>query len=55
MENGRILISLPAINYYFPLDIYSKVGVLSRFPHTDHLASYIGLFTKVDQSGLVAI
>ncbi|MEM0135788.1 MAG: transposase [Thermoplasmatales archaeon] len=55
MENVRILISLPAINYYFPLDIYSEIGALSRFPDADHLASYTGLFPKVDQSGSVAI
>ncbi len=54
-EYVKILMSIPGIDYYTALGIYSEIGDISRFPDADHLASYTGLVPKVDQSGSVAI
>ena len=54
-EYVNILMSIPGIDYYTALGIYSEIGDISRFPDADHLASYTGLVPKVDQSGSVAI
>ena len=54
-EYVKILMSIPGIDYYTALGIYSEIGDISRFPDADNLASYTGLVPKVDQSGSVAI
>ncbi len=54
-EEVRILMSIPGIDYYTSLGIYSEIGDISRFPDADHLASYTGLVPRVDQSGSTAI
>lgn len=48
MEEVRILMSIPGIDYYSGLGIYSEIGDISRFPDADHLSSYTGLESKVD-------
>jgi Transposase and inactivated derivatives len=55
MEDVRILMSIPGIDYYTSPGIYSEIGDISRFPDADHLASYTGLVPRVDQSGSTAI
>ena len=47
----KLLMSLPGIDYYSAIAIYSEIGDINRFPDRDHFASYTGLVPKVIQSG----
>ena len=51
IEEVKLLMSLPGIDYYSAIAIYSEIGDINRFPDKDHLASYTGLVPKVKQSG----
>ena len=51
----KILMTIPGIDYYSALAIYSEIGDITRFPDADHLASYTGLVPRVNQSGSVDI
>ena len=47
--------TIPGVNYYTALGIYSEIGDISRFPDAGHLSSYTGLVPSVDQSGSSAV
>ena len=49
------LMTIPGVEYYTALGIYSETGDISRFPDTDHLSSYTELVPMVDQSGSPAV
>ena len=51
IDEVKLLMSLPGIDYYSAIAIYSEIGDINRFPDRDHLASYTGLVPKVTQSG----
>ena len=55
IEEIRTLMTLPGVDYYTALAIYSEIGDITRFPDAEHLSSYTGLVPKVDQSGSRAI
>lgn len=51
IEEIKLLMTIPGIDYYSALSIYSEIGDIRRFPDKDHFASYTGLVPSVDQSG----
>ena len=51
IDEVKLLMSLPGIDYYSAIAIYSEIGDINRFPDRDHFASYTGLVPKVTQSG----
>ncbi|MCL4356731.1 MAG: IS110 family transposase [Candidatus Thermoplasmatota archaeon] len=55
IEGIRILITVPGIDYYAALGVYSEIGDITRFPDAEHLSSYTGIVPRVDQSGNKAI
>ncbi|MCL4345161.1 MAG: IS110 family transposase [Candidatus Thermoplasmatota archaeon] len=55
IEEVKTLMTIPGIDYYSAIAIYSEIGDIKRFPDTDHLSSYAGLVPRVDQSGETAI
>ncbi len=55
IESIRILMTIPGVDYYTSLAIYSEIGDITRFRDAEHLASYTGLVPNVDQSGSTAI
>ncbi|MCL5987346.1 MAG: IS110 family transposase [Candidatus Thermoplasmatota archaeon] len=55
IEGIRILITVPGIDYYASLGVYSEIGDITRFPDAEHLSSYTGIVPRVDQSGNKAI
>ena len=50
-----ILMTIPGVDYYTALGIYSEIGDITRFPDAEHFSSYTGLVPSVDQSGTTAI
>lgn len=48
------LMTVPGIDYYTAMGIYSEIGDITRFPDAEHLSSYMGLVPRVDQSGETA-
>ena len=55
IESIKILMTVPGIDYYTALGIYSEIGDITRFPDAEHLSSYTGLVPRVDQSGNRAV
>ncbi len=55
VEDITILITVPGIDYYTSLGIYSEIGNIIRFPDAEHFSSYTGIVPRVDQSGTTAI
>ena len=47
--------TIPGIDYYSAIAIYSEIGDIKRFPDAEHLSSYTGLVPRVDQIGENAI
>jgi transposase len=43
--------SIPGIDYYSAVLIYSEIGDISRFPSHNKLASWVGLVPSMHQSG----
>ncbi len=50
-EEIRLLMSIPGIDYYSAVLIYSEIGDISRFPSHNKLASWAGLVPSMHQSG----
>ena len=50
-EEIKLLMSIPGINYYSAVLIYSEIGDISRFPSHNKLASWAGLVPSMHQSG----
>ena len=55
IEEVKTLMTIPGIDYYTAIAIYSEIGDIKRFPDAEHLSSYAGLVPRVDQSGETAI
>ena len=55
IEGIKILMTVPGIDYYTALGIYSEIGDITRFPDAEHLSSYTGPVPGVDQSGNRAV
>jgi transposase len=55
IEEVKTLMTIPGIDYYTAIAIYSEIGDIKRFPDAEHLSSYTGLVPRVDQSGENAI
>jgi transposase len=55
VEGIAILMTIPGVDYYTALGIYSEIGDITRFPNAEHFSSYTGLVPRVDQSGTTAI
>ena len=51
IEEVRLLISIPGIDYYSAVLIHSEIGDISRFPSHNKLASWTGLVPSMHQSG----
>jgi transposase len=51
IEEVRLLMSIPGIDYYSAVLIYSEIGDISRFPSHNKLASWTGLVPSMHQSG----
>ena len=47
----RKLMTVPGIDYYSAMAIYSEIVEIGRFPDASHLSAYCGLVPRVDQSG----
>ena len=47
--------TIPGIDYYTALGIYSEIGDITRFPDAEHFSSYTGLVPRIDQSGTTEI
>jgi transposase len=50
-EEIRLLMSIPGIDYYSAVLIFSEIGDISRFPSHNKLASWAGLVPSMHQSG----
>ncbi len=50
-EEIKLLMSIPGIDYYSAVLIYSEIGDISRFPSHNKLASWAGLVPSMHQSG----
>ena len=55
IEEVKTLMSIPGVDYYTAVAIYSEIGDITRFEDAEHLSSYTGLVPRVDQSGSTAI
>lgn len=55
IEEVKILMTIPGIDYYAAISIYSEIGDIRRFPDAEHLSSYRGLVPRVNQSEKTAI
>ncbi len=51
IEETRLLMSIPGIDYYSAVLIHSEIGDISRFPSHNKLASWAGLVPSMHQSG----
>jgi transposase len=51
IEEIRLLMSIPGIDYYSAVLIHSEIGDISRFPSHNKLASWAGLVPSMHQSG----
>ena len=55
VEGIKTLMTIPGIDYYTALGIYSEIGDITRFPDAEHFSSYTGLVPRIDQSGTTEI
>ena len=53
IKEVRLLMSIPGIDIYSAMGIYSEIGTIERFPNMYKFASYCGIVPRVDQSGTV--
>jgi transposase len=44
IEEVKTLMTIPGIDYYSAIAIYSEIGDIKRFPDADHLSSYTALY-----------
>ncbi len=51
IEQAKLLMSMPGVDYYAAMILLSEIGDVKRFPTPDKLASWVGLAPQVHQSG----
>jgi len=51
IEDVRLLMTIPGVDIYGAVSLLAAIGDIGRFPSPKHLASYLGLTSRVLQSG----
>jgi transposase len=51
IKEVKLLMSIPGIDYYNTMAIYSEIGYITQFKDKDHFSLYTGLVPRVSQSG----